>query len=98
MAFIQLMLEAYDDRAIHVEVETEVANTLLSAFSVDWEVTNNPEDIVPLKDLEYLGKKIKAELQVLGVECKKCTRGENRNKWCFHGIKRKVELPNPQNC
>jgi len=98
MAFIQLMLEAYDDRAIHVEVETEVANTLLSAFSVDWEVTNNPEDIVPLKDLEYLGKKIKAELQVLGVECKKCTRGENRNKWCFHGIKRKVELPNPQTC
>ncbi len=56
------------------------------------------EDVVIGSDLNYLGKKIKDELQLIGVSYKQCTKGEYRKKWCFYGIKKKSDEPNPQIC
>ena len=95
MAFIQLMMNSYEDKVIQVELENEISNPLISRFFEEWEITNCLDDIVLGSELDYLGKKMKDELKILGVGYKQNSKGEYRKKWCFYGIKKKVS--NPQN-
>ena len=90
LAFIQLMLESFKDKTITVETEIVVSNPVINAFYEDWIVTGEKDDVVLGAELEYLGKKLKAELKLIGVEYKKCgIRGDLKNKWVYAGLKRK---------
>jgi hypothetical protein len=90
LAFIQLMLESFKDKTVTVETEIVVSNPVINAFYEDWIVTGEKDDVVLGAELEYLGKKLKAELKLIGVEYKKCgIRGNLKNKWVYAGLKRK---------
>jgi len=90
LAFIQIMFEAFQDKPITVETEIMISNPIMNAFYEDWIVTGDKEDVVLGTELEYLGKKLKSELKLIGVDYKKSTaRNETRNKWVYVGIQRK---------
>lgn len=93
LAFIQLLYESFTEEQITVETEVNVSNPLLAQFNEGWVITGDKEDLVLASDLDYLGKKWKAELKMMGVEHKKSFKAEFRNKWVFIGIRRKEEAP-----
>jgi hypothetical protein len=49
-------------------VQIELGQSIMNAFYDDWIVTGNKEDVVLGADLEYLGKKLKSELKLIGVD------------------------------
>ena len=93
LAFIHLLYESFTEEQITVETEVNVSNPLLAQFNEGWIITGDKEDIVLASDMDYLGKKWKAELKMMGVEHKKSFKAEFRNKWVFIGIRRKEAEP-----
>jgi hypothetical protein len=87
MAMVDILLDAFTHEKITVENETE-EESVIKQFLNHYKITNNKDDIVLGKELEHFGTKIKSELQLIGVEYKKATKGDFRNKWVYVGIKR----------
>ena len=92
MALIDVLMNAYTDKQITVEYEN-IEPSLLQVLLRDYELTNQEEDIILLKELECYGRKIKAELKMVGIPCVKSKRGDaTRDKMVFIGIKLRSEL------
>jgi hypothetical protein len=101
LAVIYLIYSSYVDTALPagiMNVEIEETTTLIGKFSRDYEITGNPDDIVPISDIKshQYGRdwnKLKIELEGLGVKINKCKKGipEIRDKVCCFGV-RKIEF------
>jgi hypothetical protein len=89
LAFIQLMYESFKDSPITVETENVISNPVMNSFYEDWTITGDKEHVVLGAELEYLGKKLKSELKLIGIDYKKFKKGEFRDKWVYIGIQRK---------
>jgi len=87
MAMVDILLDAFTHEKITVENETE-EESVIKQFLNHYEITNDKDDIVLGKELEQFGSKIKSELKLIGIEYKKGTKGDFRNKWVYVGIKR----------
>ena len=89
MAFIQLIFNAFEDKPISVECAVSVANPVMDRFYKKFSITKDKNDIVVGTDLEYLGRKIGAELKAIGIEVKECSikTSPYYRKTCYYGIK-----------
>jgi len=89
-AMIHILLENFTMEKLVVHNEFTVEDSIITKFMNDWEIINDKSVSVRATELSYLGGKIKNELAMIGIECKKNkSRDENRDKLCFFGIKRK---------
>ena len=69
----------------------------MKQFLEVYEITGGDDEVLGAK-LKSFGSKIKSELQMLGVIYKKATKGDNRMKWVYIGIKRKPEKDDEPGC
>jgi hypothetical protein len=84
------MLDAFTTTPLVVKHEITVEDSIIQSFFNDWEIINDKTVAVRVSELSYLGGKIKNELAMIGVVCKKHKKhDENKDKWCYYGIKRK---------
>lgn len=92
MALIDVLMNAYTDKQITAEYEN-IEPSLMQVVMKDYELTNLEEDVVPLKEMEHYGRKIKEELKMVGIRCVKSNkRDDTRNKYVFVGIKLRSQL------
>jgi hypothetical protein len=92
MALIDVLMNAYTDKQITAEYEN-LEPSLMQVVLKDYELTNLEDDVIPLKELEHYGRKIKAELKMVGIRCEKSKRrDETRDKMIFIGIKLRSQL------
>jgi hypothetical protein len=91
-AFIQLIVDAFEDKPICVECSVSIANPIMTKFYEVFEITNDENDVIVGSDLEQFGRKIGSELKAIGVKTKKCEIKSSpyHNKICYYGIKRKT--------
>jgi hypothetical protein len=98
-AVVYLMMENYKDHAVPIyrsdDADFTPSNSLRGRILENFEITGDRNDIIPCEEAEFnIGgnkKKVAIELASLGVEKRKNTRGELRNKWCYYGIRNMVE-------
>ena len=98
LAVIYLIYSSYVNTALPtgiVNTEMEETTTLLGQFSRDYEITGNMDDIVPVSEIKGNSygrdwKKLKIELEGMGVIVGKCHKSSNdlRNKICCFGIRK----------
>ena len=92
MALIDILMNAYTDKQITAEYEN-IEPSLLQVLLKDYELTNQEEDVILLKELEHYGRKIKAELKLVGIRCEKSNkRDATRDKMIFIGVKLRSQL------
>jgi hypothetical protein len=102
MATIYLIYSNFVNTALTIErgeAEEEGDETILERFCGEYEITNNAENVVPIKELQMKPygkdwKKLKAGLEGLGLAIKKCNYRNNilKDKMCCFGIKiREIE-------
>ena len=102
LAIIHLIYINYTDTALSSGVydnADENETTIIEQFTQHYEITNNyDDDIVLVKEVQSTAygkqdwKKLKTELENLGVIVKKCKKGnaELRDKMCCFGIREKL--------
>lgn len=94
-AIIYLLFESYSNTKLTVFVEQnsedDCGNNIIRKLLMDYEITKDHCDLVESKDLKYIGavKKIKPELETVGVLYTRCKTGAYRDKCCFVGIKKR---------
>jgi hypothetical protein len=98
LAVIYLIYSSYIDTALPagiVNTEIEETTTLLGQFSRDYEITGNPDDIIPISEIKshQYGRdwnKLKIELEGLGIVIKrdKTRTSIHRDKTCCFGIRK----------
>jgi hypothetical protein len=94
-AVVYLLYENYNENPISIlqSIDEEENVSLLSKIREIFEITNDNNDILQCAILNnqlanYDKKKIEIELKSVNIFKKKCkNRGENREKWCYYGIK-----------
>ena len=102
LAVIYLIYINYTDTALSSGVQDNTDEkdfSLIEQFTEDYEITNNyDDDIVLIKEIQSMDygkqdwKKLKAELENLGVIIKECKKRDDRyrNKVCCFGIRKKL--------
>ena len=104
-AVVYLLYENYNSNPISVlkTIDEEENVSLLDSFNELFLVTKNDEDMVLCSVVNnsltnFDKKKIEIELKSINILKKKCNvRGENRNKWCYFGVK-PIENKENDNC
>jgi hypothetical protein len=99
MAMVDILLDAFTHEKITVEMESE-EQSVVKQFLEVYEITNDKEDMILGSELKSFGSKIKSELQMLGIEYKKCKLRDSlfRDKAVYVGIKRKPEKDDKPSC
>ena len=82
----------YRDNAVPILKEIDDENTpLREKLVINFDITKKISDEILVSEVENIvnddKKKIKNELESLGVNKKRCNKGENRNKWVYCGLK-----------
>jgi hypothetical protein len=105
LATIYLIYMNYTDAALHrgVRNENDEDTSLMGCFLKDYEITNDEDDIVPVDEIKSMNygkdwKKIKIELEGLGIVIKKCKNrnSEFRDKMSCFGIHKKQTQQQPE--
>lgn len=95
-AIIMLLYDHYPRYSVPVERKRENVemNTLIVRILQIYDVTGNPDDLIPAKEvadrLDETLRKISNELDGIGVKKKRLNAGQFRNVTCFIGLKKIV--------
>jgi hypothetical protein len=92
-AMIQILLNHYTSTPIVVKPEIDIEESVIQLFLKDWDIVADKSITVLGNELNYLGCKIRSELNEIGIEYKKHRKNDDfKNKWCYYGIQRKQEI------
>lgn len=97
VAFVNLLLDAFTDEPIKINVcdieDADLQVSPLDTLQETYEITHDKHHLVLGLDIyDSFGKKIKAELKMIGIPYVKCKRAcEFRDKWVFVGLRKKPD-------
>ncbi len=94
-AIIYLLMQNWKETKVQLNRDSsndENVKSLISQIKENYELTGNNDDNILCSEIyaQFTDKKkINIELSNNNIHKKKCTKGENYNKWCFYGIRLK---------
>jgi hypothetical protein len=100
LAFIYLIYSSFQNQAVSVKIvknddnDEESNQSLPQRILNEYIITHSKNDNILCNEINIKGFdkcKVTKSLEEMGVEKKKATKGENRNKWVYIGIKKKTK-------
>jgi len=100
LAFIYLIYSSFKNQAVPVKIvknddnDEESNQSLQQRILNDYIITSNKSDYILCTEINIKGfdkSKVTKSLEEMGVDKKKLTKGEDRNKWVYIGIKKKTK-------
>lgn len=94
-AVVYLIMKHYNTSVVEVEKPLDIEdNTLLGTLKTMFDITYNANDEVLCSEVQAVMSrfdkgKVILELSNMNIHKKKATKGANRNKWCYYGLKAK---------